>query len=160
MTLGFDFKAACTTMLHELGAVNTGGWYPLQIETVAGALDLAPQDGWLACRFVDVERAKSLLGCTWGGRLNPVSGKWNWHPEHLDAAAVDAIRDGIAAILASTTDSDTAPESEVDEFLLLYEESREDALNDLQFLEELEREHALKKAGLTPPATPSPKAED
>lgn len=95
----FDFKSACEAMLRRLGAVESAGLYPLRIETAAGPLDLWPQDNWLACRFVDVERAKALLGDGWHGKLNPISGKWNHHPAQPDAAAVDAIRDEIARVL-------------------------------------------------------------
>lgn len=95
----FDFKRACESMLHRLGAVDSDHFYPLRIETAAGPLDLWPQDEWLACRFVDVERAKALLGAGWHGKLNPISGKWNHHPGQLDAAAVDAIRNEIARVL-------------------------------------------------------------
>ena len=85
-----NFKAACESMLRELGAVDADQWWLLRIETAAGALDLCPQDNWLACRFVDVTRAKEVLGSD--PRLNPFSGKWNFHPERADAAAVGAIR--------------------------------------------------------------------
>ena len=57
-----NFQAACTAMLRELGAVDTGDWYTMQIQTAAGPLDLWPHDTWLACRFVEVERVKALLG--------------------------------------------------------------------------------------------------
>lgn len=99
MNAPFDFKGACESMLHRLGAVDTDRFYPLRIETAAGPLDLWPQDDSLVCRFVDVERAKALLGAGWGGRLNPISGKWNHHPARPDSAAVDAIRNDVAQVL-------------------------------------------------------------
>jgi hypothetical protein len=52
----------------------------LELATLAGMLSIIPYDGWFACRFQDVKAAVSLLGydpaC---GRLNPYSGKWNFH---------------------------------------------------------------------------------
>jgi len=39
-------------------------------------------EGWLAARFADLDLANALLnprGKLGGGRLNPFSGKWNFH---------------------------------------------------------------------------------
>lgn len=93
----FNFKDACDVMLRGLGAVESDRWYMLRIETTAGALDFCPQDNWLACRFDDIGRARSVLGSDL--RLNPHSGKWNFHPESPDAAAVDDIRAAIGELL-------------------------------------------------------------
>jgi hypothetical protein len=81
--------------LDALGATaRDRAWEPgLQrtLETAIGKLDIHVIDGdWIACRFDDVEKAKEHfgvrgLGC---GRLNPYSGKWNWH--HFEYAPVDS----------------------------------------------------------------------
>lgn len=47
-----------------------------QLDTNIGILSIRIRDGWIACRFEDVEKAK---GANLGDRLNPFSGKWNWH---------------------------------------------------------------------------------
>jgi hypothetical protein len=86
----FDFKGAVEAMLRELGAVDGDRWYILRLDTAAGPLDLCPQDNWLACRFVDVDRAWQVLGKD--PRLNGFSGKWNFHPDVADADAVIDIR--------------------------------------------------------------------
>ena len=91
--LGFNFKSEVETMLRELGAVDGDRWYILRLETAAGPLDLCPQDNWLACRFVDVDRARQVLGKN--PRLNTFSGKLNSHPDVADADAVADIRQRI-----------------------------------------------------------------
>lgn len=74
--------------LDKLGAtVPPNAYNPdfqRRLETVVGTLSviLCEEDGdWIACRFEDVEKAKQHFGifniCQ--GRLNPYSGKWNWH---------------------------------------------------------------------------------
>lgn len=60
------------------------------IETVVGQLVIRIFDDWVACRFLDVEKAKTkftISSCA-GGRLNHFSGKWNWH--WFDVAPYDA----------------------------------------------------------------------
>ena len=51
------------------------------IQTKAGPLLVHVYDDWVACRFDDVARAKIHFGYMPGvnSRLNPYSGKWNWH---------------------------------------------------------------------------------
>jgi hypothetical protein len=81
----FDFAAAVTAGLKELGALE-GGPYDWRIDTVGGLLDISPYDTWVACRFDDVERAILAVG---KGGCNPNSGKWNWHygsPTETDVA--------------------------------------------------------------------------
>lgn len=92
-TARFDFKNAAEAMLRDLGAVDGDRWYILRLETIAGPLDLCPRDNWLACRFVDVDQARQVLGRDL--RLNGFSGKWNFHPDVADAAAVADIRQRI-----------------------------------------------------------------
>lgn len=51
-----------------------------RIDTIAGPLELEFMDNekpWIACVFMDVEKAKELLKNS--TRLNTYSGKWNWH---------------------------------------------------------------------------------
>jgi hypothetical protein len=58
-----------------------------RIQTVAGPLEVTLYEGsdagpWLACCFADVGQAREHLGIRAGDcstRLNPWSGKWNWH---------------------------------------------------------------------------------
>jgi hypothetical protein len=57
-------------------------WNPkFRIESVAGPLHVMPMDDWLACRFEDVAAASKhfVIHTIQQGRLNPFSGKWNWH---------------------------------------------------------------------------------
>jgi len=72
----FDFQAACTAMLKELGAVEVAQGYGLVLTTIAGPLQCKAYDTWLAAKFDDVPAAKAKVGF---GTLNPFSGKWNWH---------------------------------------------------------------------------------
>jgi hypothetical protein len=65
----------------EKGAVPTpDGFYEYQLETSVGLLRLSFSEGdFLASvfsRFEEPERATALIG---RHRMNPFSGKWNWH---------------------------------------------------------------------------------
>ncbi len=52
----------------------------MELTTRAGTLSVTPYAGWVACRFHDVKAAAALLGSHPAtGRLNPHSGKWNFH---------------------------------------------------------------------------------
>lgn len=54
------------------------------LATKAGPLTLKAVDcEFIHCRFEDVEKAKDHLGHSPNSRLNPYSGKWNWHFDHL-----------------------------------------------------------------------------
>ncbi len=69
-------------LVPRLRAVERESFRPVfQIETIIGRLDVTPIDDFIACRFDDVEKAKKHFGITTiqQGRLNPFSGKWNWH---------------------------------------------------------------------------------
>lgn len=72
------FNKAVTGYLISKGA-TPGEFYALRIETTLGLLHVSPHDDWIATRFDDVDRAKSVLGSGRDGRLNPYSGKWNFH---------------------------------------------------------------------------------
>jgi hypothetical protein len=69
--------AACalggTCVTHVNGDAAT-----LTFETTVGPLHITPLGNWIACRFEDVEQAKSSKNM-WQVMLNPSSGKWNWH---------------------------------------------------------------------------------
>ena len=57
-------------------------WAWCHIPTKLGILSIHVFDDWIACRFVgDLEPAKKHWGIKTinQGRLNPYSGKWNWH---------------------------------------------------------------------------------
>jgi len=45
------------------------------VQTIAGRLEISVYPEFIACRFVDVDRARATVV---GGRLNPHSGKWNF----------------------------------------------------------------------------------
>lgn len=95
----FDFEAACTRMLMMAGAKENGtSFAKLGLETIAGPMDCSPYEDWLACRFVDVEKAKQVIGA---GSLNPFSGKWNWHytkPTPRDLIGLQSVIARVAAI--------------------------------------------------------------
>jgi hypothetical protein len=71
----FEFAAAVAEELQRLGG-RQGGSYGWQIETCAGLLEICPFEDWIACRFDDVDLAKSTVS---SGYLNRYSGKWNWN---------------------------------------------------------------------------------
>ena len=47
--------------------------------TICGELHITIYDGWLACRFQDVDLAKRNLPVDLQANLNRFSGKWNFH---------------------------------------------------------------------------------
>ena len=100
MNARYPFVPRCTAMLQELGATGTDDFsYPWSLVTRAGELRLAVHEDWLACRFSDVGRAKAALDSD--ARLNPFSGKWNWHFTSPGSDAVDSLRQHLAALLPS-----------------------------------------------------------
>lgn len=73
--------------LDAHGAEADKVWgYSRVIHTKLGPLSVTPYADWIACRFHDVERAVAGLG---GDRLNPHSGKWNWHPSKPTYGSID-----------------------------------------------------------------------
>src|SRR5262249_33990260 len=46
------------------------------LDTNLGFLTVTPFGKWIACRWDEPERAKTFINT---GRLNPYSGKWNFH---------------------------------------------------------------------------------
>lgn len=73
--LRFVFAAAVAEELQRLGA-RQGGRYGWQLDTRGGLLEIHPYEDWIACRFDDVELAKTTVS---SGYLNRYSGKWNWN---------------------------------------------------------------------------------
>ena len=49
------------------------------LDTICGELHIIVYDGWIACRFQDVDLAKQNLPIALQSILNPFSGKWNHH---------------------------------------------------------------------------------
>jgi hypothetical protein len=73
-------KVAETGRMIEEGGERMHTNDRLELTTHAGTLSVIPYDGWIACRFHDVKAAVALLGYNPAcGRLNPFSGKWNFH---------------------------------------------------------------------------------
>ena len=107
----FDFEAACTRMLMMAGAKENGtSFAKLGLETIAGPMDCSPYEDWLACRFVDVEKAKQVIGAS---SLNPFSGKWNWH--YTKPTPTDLI--GLQSVIAHVA----MPSGDVKEIVDSYE---------------------------------------
>jgi hypothetical protein len=53
-----------------------------EVQTIVGLLTIHVYDDWLACRFAETERPNAHFGVRYSDpciRLNPYSGKWNWH---------------------------------------------------------------------------------
>lgn len=69
--------------------------WDLDIPTQAGILQVRPMEDWVACRFEDVERARSVLPEDERlNRLNQHSGKWNHHFYDHDEADTAAAHFG------------------------------------------------------------------
>lgn len=111
-----------TISLHEEFAAAMAPFRPgrgdlrdLCIATGIGPLELMLYDSdaagpWIAAVFIDVDRAREHFGARPGDhstRLNPYSGKWNWHchefapraRRHSRAERQDAGRKMIAAFV-------------------------------------------------------------
>lgn len=79
-----QFRKEAEATLARLGAVlvDPERWYPYSLQTHAGELRISIDGDSLMCRFEDVPKAKEELYSSLYGlddRLNPYSGKWNWH---------------------------------------------------------------------------------
>lgn len=73
------FQDCVCTLLEKFGAEAVkGSTYDWVLKTRLGPLHVKAYDDWVACRFENIEAARSALG---QGRLNRHSGKWNWHFE-------------------------------------------------------------------------------
>src|SRR5688572_12942208 len=82
----FDLAVAVRRVVLRAGGRPVPGYWPARefdIETAAGTLRVRGHERFIACRFSDVERAVANLGAHPYDRLNPCSGKWNWHPSDL-----------------------------------------------------------------------------
>ena len=73
------FKKTVGEFLLSIGATyNEIKWYPYELQTPVGILSICPENNWLACRFADVEKAKTIKDSSFKASLNPYSGKWNF----------------------------------------------------------------------------------
>lgn len=76
-----ELKARAARARHEaifcaLGATPAeGNQYRFELTTSVGVLRLQSYGSWIACCFDEPRRALHVAGA----RLNPFSGKWNWH---------------------------------------------------------------------------------
>jgi hypothetical protein len=77
------------------------------LDTICGELHLIVYDGWIACRFQDVDLAKQNLPIAVQAILNPFSGKWNHH--YLDGwtpkEAAQNFQEAISRILPRTSNA-------------------------------------------------------
>lgn len=84
-------------MLVKIGAVKHSDSRPeYKINTILGELFIHIQDDWVHCCFENVDAAKRHFGVTGisaNRRLNPYSGKWNWH--HWDVRVDDHTLTGV-----------------------------------------------------------------
>jgi hypothetical protein len=70
----------------------------MALQTICGTLHITPYGNWIACRFHDVQAAVARFGYHPSyGRLNPWSGKWNFHFAAI--AAEDALAEFEAEVL-------------------------------------------------------------
>jgi hypothetical protein len=70
----------------------------MALPTICGTLHVTPYGSWIACRFYDTDAAVAHFGYQPGyGRLNPHSGKWNFHFSAIPAA--DALAEFEAEVL-------------------------------------------------------------
>ena len=80
------FHKQASERLLRLGFKPTpDGDREFSLDTPLGPLGATPYDDWIACQFKDVAKAKQHLPHGYADRLNPHSGKWNWHGDGLDA---------------------------------------------------------------------------
>ena len=82
------FHKQASERLLRLGFKPTpDGDREFSLDTPLGPLGASPYDDWIACQFKDVAKAKAKQHLPHGhaDRLNPYSGKWNWHGDGLDA---------------------------------------------------------------------------
>ena len=73
-----QFEKLCKQVFEKLGAVPHPS-YGNRFMTLAGPLDAAVYDGWIATLFEDIALARAILGTVGEGAINPHSGKWNTH---------------------------------------------------------------------------------
>lgn len=88
-----NFKKAAVKYLLSINAEpiqsqTSFEWY--KVDTICGVLKIGleqPQQGEIFsiyCRFEDTLKAKEFLPYKMDDRLNPYSGKWNWHSRNGD----------------------------------------------------------------------------
>lgn len=94
-------KAKVEEFLKEHKAVAGEHGYAHKLETVAGPLLVGVFEGWVACRFEDVEKAKrhfNVQRLFRHERFNPYSGKFNFQgfeasPDGLERLYLEFERD-------------------------------------------------------------------
>lgn len=79
-----DHGATIIDCFHATVTPRRGKVWHLQtnkfrLDTICGELHITVYDGWIACRFQDVDLAKQNLPIGLQSILNPFSGKWNHH---------------------------------------------------------------------------------
>lgn len=116
------FDEAMEEVLRSRGAVENTGWlsnmYPLRLPTEAGDLLAVTNGTWVAMRFEDVERAKTVLPHGYGDRLNRYTGKYNIHFHEHGVGDLDYCRRRLEVVLepvlpvaGNTSASPTVPEA-------------------------------------------------
>jgi hypothetical protein len=120
-------------MLVKIGARKVSeGREEYKIKTVVGELFIHIQDNWVHCCFEDVAAARKhfKIDNIHQGRLNPFSGKWNWHWFDVNPAVLgNKSKDSKAALklLADTVwreIEDLTPEAVAKSKLILAEHQR------------------------------------
>jgi hypothetical protein len=111
-----DHGATITDCFQSRVYPRRGNPWPLLtntycLDTVAGELHIIVYDGWIACRFQDVDRAKHSLPIGLQANLNAYSGKWNHH--YLDGwtpkDAAQNFQEAISRILPSAVNIEGVP---------------------------------------------------
>lgn len=92
------FRKAVEDLLHRLGAVKVNLDYLTLLHTIAGPLhckvcDWVAGPPFVAMYFEYAGLAERLVGSS------AFCGKWNFHPETADAAAVKQLEERLRAIL-------------------------------------------------------------
>lgn len=78
MSKKFNFQAEVIQALEALHATphgEFGGAKVFKLDTLYGPLSVHPYPDWIACCFDDAKRVTDK-----GLKVNPFSGKWNFHP--------------------------------------------------------------------------------
>ncbi len=103
-------KAAIAAIIASGGRPSGQHMYEYTIQTPAGPLAVSATDSWIAGRFDDVERAKSL------GLDVGYSGKWNFHSDD----AIGDFRRAIARLMARSNPSIKVKSSKVKKLTSAY----------------------------------------
>jgi hypothetical protein len=90
-------RARHEALFANLGATPVeGNQYRFQLQTSVGILRLQSYGSWIACCFDEPRRALRVAGT----RLNPFSGKWNWHwLAGAESSALSALQNEIRGLM-------------------------------------------------------------